>query len=258
MTEELIGQDNAVQYLMNLERAPNFLLIVGSVGSGKRTLVDWYMNVFLRAEHEIITDLKVDSIRAIIESCMTLRARKYFILPDVQHMNIQAQNALLKTLEQPPANAHFIMTVNSVQNILSTIKSRSSILTMGAYTREELEHATGSTNNKLLDFCVNIGQIRRYENMQWEELLDHCEKVVDNLSRINLANIFNILKKVEESNYDLIIPLMEQVFRRKMANDNVIAQLRVLQVTRSLLENSATINVKNALEVMFMKLWEVA
>lgn len=252
----IIGQYKARSYLQELYTPPRFLLIVGSTGSGKKSIATWLM-IEQRADYEIIEDQKIDSIRALIESCLTLRANKFFILPDVQNMNMQAQNALLKTLEQPPANANFIMTVNSTNNVLSTIRSRASILTLEGYSYNELLSVT--KDETLLSICTNIGQIKRYEQIDYMQLMDHCEKVIDNLGRINLSNVFNILKHVDEVNYDLIIPTMQHTLRKKLeAGDNVTTQLRIIQVTRSLLENAATVNVKNALEVMFMKLWEVS
>lgn len=52
---------------------------------------------------------------------------KVFVIKDAQTMNASAQNALLKILEEPPANVHFILCCDSIAPMLETIRSRSTI-----------------------------------------------------------------------------------------------------------------------------------
>ena len=57
---------------------------------------------------------------------------RVFLLLDVQNMSVQAQNALLKIVEEPPRGVHFIMICKNREQMLETIRSRASILTMEA------------------------------------------------------------------------------------------------------------------------------
>lgn len=50
--------------------------------------------------------------------------RKIYILEDAQNLNVQAQNALLKTLEEPPAYAVFFLLSDGIDNFLPTVLSR--------------------------------------------------------------------------------------------------------------------------------------
>lgn len=62
---------------------------------------------------------------------------KVVVFENAQSMTEQAQNALLKIMEEPPAYLLFLFTCLSSTQLLSTILSRSVVLTLGAVTPEE-------------------------------------------------------------------------------------------------------------------------
>ncbi len=64
--------------------------------------------------------------------------KKIFVLCDAQDMNAQAQNKLLKTLEEPPQNVHILMGATSEFPLLSTIKSRVKKLEIPSFSKEKL------------------------------------------------------------------------------------------------------------------------
>lgn len=69
----------------------------------------------------------VDSIRSLIEeSNFTPATAKYrvYIIDEVHMLSVQAFNALLKTLEEPPAHVIFILATTEVHKLLPTILSR--------------------------------------------------------------------------------------------------------------------------------------
>ena len=71
--------------------------------------------------------LKVDAVRALKELAMLLPndgERSVFVIGEAQFMNVQAQNALLKILEEPAKHVHFILTADSKSVLLETIRSR--------------------------------------------------------------------------------------------------------------------------------------
>ena len=72
-------------------------------------------------------EIKVDTARAIRSDCAVLpneSARRVFLIRHAQNMNVSAQNALLKILEEPPAYAFFILMTENASAILPTILSR--------------------------------------------------------------------------------------------------------------------------------------
>ena len=93
--------------------------------------------------------LRVGSIRAL-ESEANFRpyeaAFRVFIIDDAHKMNDAAANALLKTLEEPPATSHIFLVTSKPDALLPTIRSRSQILRFGPVDATEIEHLLLTTH----------------------------------------------------------------------------------------------------------------
>ena len=133
-------------------RFPHALLIEGATGSGRRTLAHILARAALcrgtdpaarpcgvcpacqKAVPPDLTELggdgaaiPVDAIRRLREEAYLLpneSAYRVMILVGADNMRHEAQNALLKILEEPPAHVIFILTCDSRTAMLSTIQSR--------------------------------------------------------------------------------------------------------------------------------------
>ena len=100
----------------------------------------------------------ISEVRETIENAYTITDTTCYIFRNADDMKNEAKNALLKVVEEPPNNAYFIMTVQNIDNMLGTIKSRGTVIKMEPYTREELLSATN--DEVLLNYCSNIGQLQ--------------------------------------------------------------------------------------------------
>lgn len=72
-------------------------------------------------------ELKVEAIRAAVLFAQTTSARgrgKVVLVHPAERMNLIASNTLLKTLEEPPGEARFILSCGAPQDLLPTIRSR--------------------------------------------------------------------------------------------------------------------------------------
>lgn len=146
-------------------RLNHALLIEGEEGSGRRMLANILARALVcrhpepaqrpcgacaacvKAAHPDITaigdeqtPLTVDAIRQIREEAFLLpneSSRRVFILKDSQNMTVQAQNALLKILEEPPAHVVFLLLCRSRTQLLDTIRSRCTCVTLGPVSWEE-------------------------------------------------------------------------------------------------------------------------
>ena len=65
-------------------------------------------------------------------------SRKIYILTDVERMNTEAENCLLKTLEEPPASSVLILITSNIQALLPTTRSRCQILQFHPMPAREL------------------------------------------------------------------------------------------------------------------------
>ena len=72
-------------------------------------------------------EITVDQVRRMAADSYVLpneAARKVYIIEDADMMNVQAQNAALKLLEEPPAGVMFILCAENAQLLLPTVRSR--------------------------------------------------------------------------------------------------------------------------------------
>ena len=153
---------NEIIQLYNNKKMPNKILLSGKKGSGKSTFAYHLVNFFLSKDEELKYDLienKINSenksfkllqnnshpnfylidllaekknidvaqIRGMISytNKSTFNNQDRFIMIDnVEYLNKNSINALLKIIEEPNENIYFILINNSEKNMLPTLKSR--------------------------------------------------------------------------------------------------------------------------------------
>lgn len=85
--------------------------------------------------------LNVDTIRNVRETAYILPNEaeyKIYVFYNADNMNVSAQNAFLKILEEPPRRTIFILSVKSSTSLLETIRSRVSIFTLDADSKSNI------------------------------------------------------------------------------------------------------------------------
>lgn len=110
----------------------------------------------IKAEKEIHPDIllyggeggarsfHIDTVRQIRQQAYIRpneAAAKALILKDVQDMSVQAQNALLKIIEEPPPNVTFLLTCENKAALLETILSRVTVFSLEGNAREDSKAA---------------------------------------------------------------------------------------------------------------------
>ena len=105
---------------------------------------------------------------------------RVFIIEDAHRMNEQAQNALLKVLEEPPKNVIFILVVPSKTMLLDTIISRCVLLSLNDDTEKSSEYT--ALANDFIDLLLSGSEY------QMLKLLSPLEK-----SRTDAETFFNEL-----------------------------------------------------------------
>ena len=121
---------------------------------------------------------------------------KVYIIPNADKMQVQAQNAFLKVLEEPPQNVLFILCCTSSQQLLQTIRSRVTVYKLGtdSYTDERTEKAiekaqqiakaiTAKKGYELL--CSTSFSDRSFA----KEVLDKLFVIVSNAVKSRVANM---------------------------------------------------------------------
>ena len=83
-------------------------------------------------------EISIDQIRAVVADAVVLpneAERKVYVIEDADTMNVPAQNAALKLLEEPPRGVILLLCAANAQTLLETVRSRCAELFCG--TREE-------------------------------------------------------------------------------------------------------------------------
>ncbi len=121
-------------------------------------------DVHITQKEEDSTMIKVDSIRALKSKALVFpneAAKSVFIIREAQFMNIQAQNALLKILEEPSGHVCFILTCPSKSSFLETITSRATSYSIGEEENTlsvKAEKEAAEAANELLSVFVSYNE----------------------------------------------------------------------------------------------------
>lgn len=269
----MIGQEglrNTIKKQIEDDTFPHFAIIVGEKGSGKKTLVNEIFNHFKTYKDFTVKytlpDIKVDSVRQMITDVYKTHNTLY-VIPDADNMSINAQNSLLKVVEECPNNNYFIMTLQDKNNTLETIRSRASIYTMGYYTIDEIEEYAKNIDKSLVDYvsiCSNLGQVELLNEMGAKQFYDYVKLTVENIAKVSGAHAFKIADKIalkdEEDKYDLnlfLIAFMEVGLKLEedllyTDKETAIKWNTVIQITLDLLRN---LKIKSINRSMMFDRW---
>ncbi len=117
------------------------ILVQGKAGAGKSYVAQYlvdnvlpHANLHQRRELQVARDkLGIDAVRELQKHLVLHvpgreRIRRAVIIHDFDNFGHEAQNALLKTLEEPPEDAVIILTAQHIERVLPTIRSRTAQL----------------------------------------------------------------------------------------------------------------------------------
>lgn len=126
----------------------------GSCNTCRRIRENGFLDVKIISKASERATFGIEEIRAMIADMMLSATEsdfKVYIFKDTHLMTVQAQNALLKILEEPPEGGVMILLANEADKILTTIKSRVQSLTMQRFDAKETDaFITASIKNAAL------------------------------------------------------------------------------------------------------------
>lgn len=222
-------------------------LISGEDGIGKSILAEILGKLILNGDinreyvdiinyKPIKTSFGVDDVRDIIDEVNKKPFegdKKVIIIHQGNKLTIQAQNALLKTIEEPPTEVYIIILCESLELILDTIKSRCEIYKLTPLTKDELYKYIAikgydyseEEKSSAIAFSEGIpGRIDRYfSDTELQELRD---KIVDLLLQLTNNEIEAILEKEEQlvsykQNKEEVVNVLSSFIRDILVNKEV-------------------------------------
>lgn len=147
--KEVQDQDHIVSVLEGAiakNTIPHALLFCGGRGTGKTTLARIFAHEIGTSDVDLYeidaaSNRGIDDIRELRDAVHTVpyeSDRKVYIIDEVHMLTKEAFNALLKTLEEPPAHVVFILATTEEEKLLDTITSRCQVFRFRNPSREVL------------------------------------------------------------------------------------------------------------------------
>lgn len=245
---ELLFHPATKQSIDNILASPSqAILLRAPAGSGKGTLAKYLASQLLNIRIEQVEDnskikiisispsdkeksISIESIREI-NSFLKLKTtgkashRRTVIVEHAETMGHEAQNAFLKTLEEPPKDTIIILTTNNSELLLPTIQSRVQSLAILAPNKQRIiEYFSRKYNQMEIEkaYLLSEGAIglttALLENQKDHKLVEHIELAKDIyrkkiFERLNLID--TIVKTVDLSSFLLA---MERVSHAALYN----------------------------------------
>ena len=306
--EKIRGQRFAKKYLSNSIKSnmiSHAYMFEGPSGVGKNTMARDLATTLLEMENlfnspdyiEITPDgnsIKIAQIRKLQSDILVkpYKSYKIYVIDEAQKMTVEAQNALLKTLEEPPKYAIIILITNNKESLLDTIKSRCEIIKftpiplvevadyltqtgvdknraslLANFSRGSMQKAIELSESE--DVHIMRDEVQKYvETFLTGSMLDimdiqsSIEKYKDNITNVLdlLVNYFRDIMMVKENvDSSMIINLDRLVFIKNMSTKITYSQLSkiidIIEETKNKLRSNCNFNI--SIQVMTLNIYEV-
>lgn len=240
---DIVGHEQIISHLKNaisMGKVSHAYILNGPEGAGKRMIAEAFARALqcenhdtegcgkcrschqaesrnhpdiIYVNHEKPNTISVADIREQINGTIDIKPYnttsqyKVYIVDEAEKMNEQAQNALLKTIEEPPAYAVILLLTTNADAFLQTIRSRCVTLELKAVADEKI-HNMLMRNYQVVDYkadvCVafaqgNVGKAILLAGSQtFNELKDQTIRLVRKLRDTEVADIMSEVKTIEE------------------------------------------------------------
>ncbi len=239
MFEQIIGNEPIIQTLKNTIKTKNIshsYLFVGTEGIGKKQIAQEFSKALLCLEEpkycnkcksciEFNTknnpdfnimepegnSLKIEQIREFqkkVAEKPIISNRKIYIINDSDKMTKEAQNCLLKTLEEPPEYITIILIGSNENEFLSTIKSRCTIIRFQNIPDDKIEKYLKEKENITIKnplilkaYGGSIGKALKLQNKQ--EQYQQIQEILQNLKETDIIELIEKSKIIYEEKEEI-------------------------------------------------------
>lgn len=306
--ENIIGQDFAKKYLTNSikkNKLNNAYMFEGMYGIGKKKFADElskllldYENLENSPDYVLIkpdgNSIKIAQIRNLQSDIVIRPHRDYkiYIINNAEKMTLEAQNALLKTLEEPPNYAIIILVTNNKESLLETIKSRCDIIKFSPIPIEDLKSylidtgieeeraqllatfSRGSIENALnlsqsSEFSVMREDVQQYIQIMLDKNIIEILNIPNNMEKYRgkiitlldmMINYFrDIILLKENVNKNMLINVDKLVFIQNMSGKISYSQLSkiidIIEDAKNKIKSNCNFNI--SIQVMSLNIYEV-
>ena len=293
MFEGIIGNDKIKEELktsIDLNKNSHSYLFIGTSGIGKKLIAKEFAKMILCLDNnkycnkcksciEFDSDnnpdfvqiepdgnsLKIEQIREMqkkVIECPIVSNKKVYIINDADKMTKEAQNCLLKTLEEPPEFVVIILIGANENDFLSTIKSRCTIIRFNEISDNEIKkylkekyQINNIDDNMLEAFQGSIGRAEILKDKK--DLYNSIYKIIESINRVNLIDILNeaeIIYKSQEDKFEVLDYINILLFKHSKENINYANCIEIVEDTKRRLKANGNYNM--CIDNMLFKMWE--
>lgn len=166
--------------------------------------------------HEKPNTIGVDDIRVQINQDIAVKPYsspyKIYIVDEAEKMNVQAQNALLKTIEEPPAYGVILLLTTNADAFLPTILSRCIRLDLKPVADDKIKDFLMKTCGVVdyqADICVDFSQgivgraVTLASSAHFNEIKDAALQLLKRVKDIDLSEMIGAVKQISEYKLDI-------------------------------------------------------
>ncbi len=290
--QDIIGHEHIVEQLQRTVasgRIAGAYLFVGPSGVGKETVATYFARLifcqqeaqppvacgkclacrkvasgnhpdlrFIRPEGR---QVKIGQIRELQRQIIyePLEAsRKFYIVTDAERMNAEAENCLLKTLEEPPASSVFILLTANIEALLPTTRSRCQTLQFYTMQPEELTEVLiarfSADPEKAAAIALSAGGAIGKALTRLEKGDAFSQEVPEILKAPELLAAFRFaeqFKNEPERLVELVTWYRDLLFLHQGAPSELITHIHSLEELRALVPRYSRLRLQQAIQTIF-------
>ncbi len=182
---------------------------------------------------------------------------KVIIIRNAHKMTIGAQNALLKTLEEPPENAFLILTTSETSNLLDTIVSRCFKIPFNLLEKEELQNL--SNDEELVNNAMGRPELlqKMTEDHEFNDWIKYSVEQLQSLAKLSMNEKIDLaesLSKKNKSDLDIFLQVWIWRIRNAAHKTKKYNLLKFADRTEKVYHelHSSNVNVRLILEDLFL------
>jgi len=175
---------------------------------------------------------------------------KIFLINNIDVSTVQAQNKMLKIIEEPPHNVIFILTATSEDKVLQTIKSRCQILRVNKFNNEVISEILSLEKGDNLDIALALGEgyigksIDILNNQKFNENYKNILNFIKNFKKSDQIPSFYEYFSKDRAGFELNLLLLNDFYRdalmcglgseKFVKNKNILNDIKQIAVDYSL------------------------
>ena len=202
--------------------------------------------------------IKIEQIRNMqkqLSERPIISQHKICIIDDADLMTIQAQNCLLKTLEEPPKYVTMILIGKNENGFLETIKSRCTIMHFNPIKDEEIKKNFNVNSNILEIANGSIGKAIRLEDKT--ELYANIDKIISNIESSSIIDILKyaeIVYKAKDEIFEILEYINILLIKRSKLNSIYANCIEIVEETKKRIKANGNYNM--CIDYMLFSIWE--